>query len=150
MKFQSNTDIIPLWFVSRFPHSFPFLSSCYSSHGRCRLQCFNRDPHWWVVRLVPRWSEWYWKRDQYDKRKHNNPHILNISGRKSMQIFNLKVTSNNFTHSRVFTGLGEWCCKCEKSNIKPFVDPEEVAWNLINAPSDVTQWQRFNVGNVGF
>lgn len=42
----------------------------------------------------------------------------------------LKGNAANFTHQSVCIGLEEYNLLCEKSNIKPFIAPDETAYSL--------------------
>ena len=52
-------------------------------------------------------------------------------------------------HQSVYISvLGSDTAHVKTSGIKPFVAPEEDAYNLINSPSGVNQWLNVIVGNV--
>lgn len=124
-----------------------------SLKSSCVIWAFSSKGNWRQV-----WGKWKdWKENYNTATQNNNWHELNIIRWRSIRVpetvlffdlrfssvmpvrfptsgwesLCLKVSSTDFTHQSVFTGLWEYYCICETSCIKP-VAPEGTAQSLID------------------
>ena len=76
--------------------------------------------------------QWLWgeRSVAWGVRQHMEGHFPGVWLHSCCQWF--KANVKHFNQLSSFAGLVEFCCICEKSNIKSFVAPEEAAFNQIN------------------